>query len=103
MIQWQARSHPSFLQRMETYQQARDFDCSCLEVLALTVYQYSKQSLNPCSHLVFALSAAGYALRWDIRTMSCLWETRVSPCRVYSFGGLDGMLRFLNQNTGDVI
>ncbi|KAM1778352.1 hypothetical protein ACFX12_039857 [Malus domestica] len=70
---------------------------------------------NPGSHLVFAGSAAGYALCWDVRTMKCLWETRVSPNRVYTLqhmrndastlavGGIDGVLRLLNQSTGEVI
>ncbi|KAK9283297.1 hypothetical protein L1049_011534 [Liquidambar formosana] len=71
--------------------------------------------LNPSSHLVFAGSTAGYASCWDLRTMKTLWETRVSPNVVYSMqhlrndtstlvvGGIDGVLRVLNQNTGEVL
>ncbi|KAK9913000.1 hypothetical protein M0R45_036827 [Rubus argutus] len=70
---------------------------------------------NPSSHLLFAGSTAGYVFCWDLRTMRCLWETRVSPNVVYSIqhlrndasslvvGGIDGVLRLLNQNTGEVI
>lgn len=70
---------------------------------------------NPCSHLVFAGSKSGYASCWDLRTMRRLWDTRVSPNVVYSMqhlrndtsrlvvGGIDGALRVLNQNTGEVV
>ncbi|KAF8403765.1 hypothetical protein HHK36_011870 [Tetracentron sinense] len=70
---------------------------------------------NPRSHLVFAGSTAGYAHCWDLRTMKALWETRVSPNVVYSVqhlrsdksalivGGIDGVLRILNQNTGELL
>ncbi|TXG55905.1 hypothetical protein EZV62_017218 [Acer yangbiense] len=71
--------------------------------------------LNPSSHLVFAGSSAGYVRSWDIRTMKTLWENRVSPNAVYSLqhlqsdrstlavGGIDGVLRILDQNTGEVL
>nr|XP_023876161.1 F-box/WD-40 repeat-containing protein At3g52030 [Quercus suber]POE81541.1 f-box/wd-40 repeat-containing protein [Quercus suber] len=70
---------------------------------------------NACSHLVFAGSTAGYTSCWDLRTMRSLWETRVSPNVVYSVqhlrsdkstlvvGGIDGVLRTLDQNTGQVL
>ncbi|XP_062174861.1 F-box/WD-40 repeat-containing protein At3g52030 [Alnus glutinosa] len=67
------------------------------------------------SHLVFAGSTAGYTSCWDLRTMRSVWETRVSPNVVYSLqhlrndastlvvGGIDGVLRILDQNTGKVL
>ncbi|XP_059651912.1 F-box/WD-40 repeat-containing protein At3g52030 isoform X2 [Cornus florida] len=69
---------------------------------------------NPSSHLLFAGSTSGYASCWDLRTMKKLWETRVSPNVLYSMhhlqidrstlvtGGIDGVLRVLDQNTGEV-
>ncbi|XP_021802081.1 F-box/WD-40 repeat-containing protein At3g52030 [Prunus avium] len=69
---------------------------------------------NPCSHQVFAGTATGYGFCWDLR-MGLLWKTRVSQNSVYSMqhqrndastlavGGIDGVLRLLNQNTGEVI
>ncbi|GFY92208.1 F-box family protein with WD40/YVTN repeat doamin [Actinidia rufa] len=69
---------------------------------------------NPCSHLVFSGSTSGYASCWDLRTMRTLWNIRVSPNVIYSMhhlrgdkstlvvGGIDGVLRFLNQDTGVV-
>ncbi|XP_047339865.1 F-box/WD-40 repeat-containing protein At3g52030 [Impatiens glandulifera] len=69
---------------------------------------------NPNSHLLFAGSTAGYVLSWDIRTMKSLWSERVSPNVIYSMnhmrndnstlvvGGLDGILRILNQQTGEL-
>lgn len=70
---------------------------------------------NPRSHLVFAGSSAGNMSCWDLRTMRILWENRVSPNVLYSIqhlqndsstlvvGGIDGILRILNQNTGEVV
>ncbi|KAJ9685589.1 hypothetical protein PVL29_017576 [Vitis rotundifolia] len=70
---------------------------------------------NPRSHLVFAGSTAGYASCWDLRTMRPLWENRISPNVIYSMqhlcsdtstlvaGGIDGVLRILDQNTGKVV
>ncbi|XP_077224282.1 F-box family protein with WD40/YVTN repeat doamin [Tasmannia lanceolata] len=70
---------------------------------------------NPSSYLVFAGSTAGYSHCWDLRTMRPLWEKRVSPNVVYSMGhmwndtstlvvgGIDGVLRILNQNTGEFL
>lgn len=70
---------------------------------------------NPSSHLVYAGTSAGYTQCWDLRTMRSLWEYRVSPNVVYSIahlhkdisslvvGGIDGVLRVLNQNTGEVL
>ncbi|XP_022149896.1 F-box/WD-40 repeat-containing protein At3g52030 isoform X2 [Momordica charantia] len=69
---------------------------------------------NASSHLVFAGSTAGHVYCWDLRTMKSLWESRVSPNIVYSLrhlqndrsslavGGIDGILRILEQNTGTV-
>ncbi|KAK8622217.1 hypothetical protein V6N13_097841 [Hibiscus sabdariffa] len=70
---------------------------------------------NPSSHLVFAGTTVGYTYCWDLRTMKSLWGTRVSSNVVYSLnhlqsdkstlvvGGIDGVLRVLNQNTGKVL
>ncbi|KAF4346159.1 hypothetical protein G4B88_023414 [Cannabis sativa] len=70
---------------------------------------------NPRSHLVFAGATSGNMSCWDIRTMRILWENRVSPNVLYSLqhlrndsstlvvGGIDGILRVLNQNTGEVV
>ncbi|XP_044493977.1 F-box/WD-40 repeat-containing protein At3g52030 isoform X2 [Mangifera indica] len=70
---------------------------------------------NPRSYQVFAGTTAGYALCWELRTMKPLWETRVSPNVIYSLqhlqhdastivvGGIDGVLRVLDQNTGEVL
>ncbi|XP_043726230.1 F-box/WD-40 repeat-containing protein At3g52030 [Telopea speciosissima] len=70
---------------------------------------------NPRSHLVFSGSAGGYSHCWDLRTMRPLWEKRVSPNVVYSLqhqindtsmlivGGIDGVLRILDQNTGEIL
>ncbi|CAK7330942.1 unnamed protein product [Dovyalis caffra] len=70
---------------------------------------------NPVSHLLFAGTTAGYASCWDLRTMRQLWKTRVSPNVVYSLqhmrgdtstlvvGGIDGVLRVLDHNTGEVL
>ncbi|KAI8545879.1 hypothetical protein RHMOL_Rhmol07G0071700 [Rhododendron molle] len=69
---------------------------------------------NPSSHLVFAGSTAGYASCWDLRTTRTLWNVRVSPNVLYSMNhmrgdkstlvvsGIDGVLRFLDQDTGEV-
>ncbi|XVF73597.1 hypothetical protein PTKIN_Ptkin12aG0215100 [Pterospermum kingtungense] len=70
---------------------------------------------NPCSHLVFAGTTVGYTYCWDLRTMKSLWETRISSNVLYSMhhlwndkstlvvGGIDGVLRVLDQNTGEVL
>ncbi|ONK64557.1 uncharacterized protein A4U43_C07F27330 [Asparagus officinalis] len=70
---------------------------------------------NMHSHLLFAGSTAGYAHCWDLRTLRPLWETRVSPNVIYSvhhllgdtstlaLGGLDGILRLVDQNTGEFL
>ncbi|XP_062115554.1 F-box/WD-40 repeat-containing protein At3g52030 [Humulus lupulus] len=70
---------------------------------------------NPCSHLVFAGSTSGNMSCWDVRTMRILWEKRASPNVLYSLqhlrndsstlvvGGIDGILRVLNQNTGEIV
>ncbi|KAL6963224.1 hypothetical protein U1Q18_050389 [Sarracenia purpurea var. burkii] len=69
---------------------------------------------NPSSHLVFAGSTSGYTSCWDLRTMKTLWNIRVSPNVIYSMhhlrgdkstlvvGGIDGVLRFMDQDTGEV-
>ncbi|XP_021736327.1 F-box/WD-40 repeat-containing protein At3g52030-like [Chenopodium quinoa] len=70
---------------------------------------------NPPSHLVFAGSSNGYAACWDLRKMQSLWSLRVSPNAIYSMqhlrhdtstlvvGGVDGVLRILDQNTGEIL
>ncbi|KAL2989606.1 hypothetical protein AAZX31_11G147300 [Glycine max] len=70
---------------------------------------------NPSSQLLFAGSAVGYAYCWDLRTRKLLWSNRVSPNVIYSLqhmhsdtstlavGGIDGILRLLNQNDGSVV
>ncbi|KAJ1409041.1 WD40/YVTN repeat-like-containing domain superfamily [Sesbania bispinosa] len=70
---------------------------------------------NPSSQLVFAGSAVGYTYCWDLRTRRLLWDTRVSPNVVYSLqhlqndtstlvvGGIDGILRILNPNDGNIV
>ncbi|KAK3422948.1 hypothetical protein EUGRSUZ_G03301 [Eucalyptus grandis] len=70
---------------------------------------------NPCSNLVFAGCASGYASCWDLRKMGVLWERRVSPNVLYSLGhmqydtstlvvgGIDGVLRVLDQSTGELV
>ncbi|CAL5201657.1 unnamed protein product [Lathyrus oleraceus] len=71
--------------------------------------------LKPSSQLLFAGSAVGYTYCWDMRTRRLLWEKRVSPNVVYSLqhmqndkstlavGGIDGILRFVNQNDGNIV
>ncbi|KAL7083647.1 hypothetical protein ACP275_14G176100 [Erythranthe tilingii] len=71
--------------------------------------------LSPSSYSVFAGSSAGYASCWDLRTLRRIWETRVSPNVLYSMhhlnndkstlvvGGIDGILRIVDQNNGRVI
>ncbi|XP_057458434.1 F-box/WD-40 repeat-containing protein At3g52030 isoform X2 [Lotus japonicus] len=70
---------------------------------------------NPSSQLLFAGSSFGYAYCWDLRTRRQLWDKRVSPSVVYSLhhlqndtstlavGGIDGILRFLNQDDGKIV
>ncbi|KAG0461083.1 hypothetical protein HPP92_021380 [Vanilla planifolia] len=67
------------------------------------------------SHLLFAGSIGGYAHCWDLRTLKPLWERRVSPNVLYSMhhlandtstlavAGLDGVLRIMDQSTGEVL
>ncbi|KAI3995814.1 hypothetical protein MKX01_017601 [Papaver californicum] len=69
---------------------------------------------NPGSYSVFAGSTSGHAYCWDLRTMKPLWEKKISPNVIYSIqhlrndtsslvvGGIDGVLRILNQDTGEV-
>ncbi|KAI5681412.1 hypothetical protein M9H77_02640 [Catharanthus roseus] len=71
--------------------------------------------LNSRSHILFAGSTDGHASCWDLRTLRRLWERRVSPNVLYSMnhlkndtstlvvGGLDGVLRALDQDTGEVL
>ncbi|RYR44063.1 hypothetical protein Ahy_A08g040437 isoform C [Arachis hypogaea] len=71
--------------------------------------------LNPSSQLLFAGSAVGYTYCWDLRTRKQLWGKRVSPNVIYSVqhmrgdrstlavGGIDGILRFVNQNDGTIV
>ncbi|XP_015067619.1 F-box/WD-40 repeat-containing protein At3g52030 isoform X2 [Solanum pennellii] len=71
---------------------------------------------NPNSYMVFAGSTAGNVSCWDLRnTTRTVWETRVSPNVIYSMhhlrndtstlvvGGIDGVLRTVDQVTGEVI
>ncbi|KAH0730853.1 hypothetical protein KY285_003914 [Solanum tuberosum] len=71
---------------------------------------------NTKSYMVFAGSTAGNVSCWDLRnTTRTLWETRVSPNVIYSMhhlmndtstlvvGGIDGVLRTVDQVTGEVI
>ncbi|XP_027930010.1 F-box/WD-40 repeat-containing protein At3g52030 [Vigna unguiculata] len=70
---------------------------------------------NPSSQLLFAGSAVGRAYCWDLRTRKLLWSNRVSPNVIYSLqhmqndtstlvvGGIDGILRLLNQNDGKTV
>ncbi|CAJ1958449.1 unnamed protein product [Sphenostylis stenocarpa] len=70
---------------------------------------------NPSSQLLFAGSAVGYTYCWDLRTRKLLWSNRVSPNVIYSLqhmqsdpstlavGGIDGILRLLNQNNGSTV
>ncbi|KAJ8565507.1 hypothetical protein K7X08_008083 [Anisodus acutangulus] len=71
---------------------------------------------NPSSYMLFAGSTAGNVSCWDLRkTNRPLWDTRVSPNVVYSMhhlrndtstlvvGGIDGVLRTVDQVTGEVI
>ncbi|XP_019443570.1 PREDICTED: F-box/WD-40 repeat-containing protein At3g52030 isoform X2 [Lupinus angustifolius] len=97
-----AISDPSSVQQVATL---RSSDCRGIRTLCF----------NPSSHLVFAGSAVGYTYCWDLRTRRLLWGTRVSPNVIYSLGnlqndtstlavgGIDGILRFLNQNDGNIV
>ncbi|KAJ3671760.1 hypothetical protein LUZ60_007839 [Juncus effusus] len=67
------------------------------------------------NHLIFAGSTSGYAHCWDLRMLRPIWEKRVSPNVIYSInhmkndnsilacGGLDGILRILNKNSGEIM
>ncbi|KAK7243432.1 hypothetical protein RIF29_38228 [Crotalaria pallida] len=95
-------SDPSSDQQVATL---RSSDCRGIRTLCF----------NPSSQLVFAGSAVGYTYCWDLRTRRLLWGTRVSPNVIYSLGhlqsdtstlavgGIDGILRFLNQNDGNIV
>ncbi|MCL7041411.1 hypothetical protein MKW94_028640 [Papaver nudicaule] len=60
-------------------------------------------SYNPGSYSVFAGSTSGHLYCWDLRTMSPLWERKISPNVIYSIqhlrndtsslvvGGIDGV------------
>nr|GMD59568.1 F-box/WD-40 repeat-containing protein At3g52030 [Ipomoea batatas] len=71
---------------------------------------------NPGSNYLFAGSTAGHACCWDLRKRDrTLWEGRVSPNVLYSMhhlrndkstlviGGIDGVLRVVDQDSGEVI
>ncbi|KAJ4846968.1 hypothetical protein Tsubulata_043561 [Turnera subulata] len=70
---------------------------------------------NPASFKLFAGAAGGYTSAWDLRMMRQLWKRRVSPNVIYSLqhlqndtstlvvGGIDGVLRVLDQNNGEVL
>ncbi|XP_020589015.1 F-box/WD-40 repeat-containing protein At3g52030 [Phalaenopsis equestris] len=95
-------------------------DLSTGEQLALLKSSFSNTGMkslcfNSHSYLLYAGSTAGYVHCWDLRTQRSLWETRVSPNVIYSMrhlvtdsstlavGGLDGVLRILNQSTGEIL
>uniref|UniRef100_A0A7N2LCP6 F-box domain-containing protein n=1 Tax=Quercus lobata TaxID=97700 RepID=A0A7N2LCP6_QUELO len=90
------------------------FICKCIN-FQLLLTGIKTLCYNACSHPVFAGSTSGHTSCWDLRTMRSLWETRVSPNVVYSLqhlrsdkstlvvGGIDGVLRTLDQNTGQVL
>uniref|UniRef100_A0A7N0TTN2 F-box domain-containing protein n=1 Tax=Kalanchoe fedtschenkoi TaxID=63787 RepID=A0A7N0TTN2_KALFE len=71
--------------------------------------------LNRSSHLVFAGSTAGHVYCWDLRKMKMLWETKASTNVIYTLqamhndkstlavGGIDGVLRLLKQDTGEIV
>ncbi|KAK9128771.1 hypothetical protein Syun_017568 [Stephania yunnanensis] len=75
----------------------------------------SSLCFNSNSSLVFAGSTAGFVNCWDLRTMKPLWDNRISPNVIYSLqhlpsdtsslaaGGIDGVLRVLDQNTGKIL
>jgi hypothetical protein len=66
-------------------------------------------------HIIGQLQILLMVIFIPFRTMRSLWETRVSPNVVYSLqhqrndkstlvvGGIDGVLRILDQNTGQVL
>ncbi|KAF3590416.1 hypothetical protein DY000_02026530 [Brassica cretica] len=70
---------------------------------------------NQGSNLAFSGTTAGYVSCWDLRKMRQVWENRVSPNVVYSIqqlkndtsvmvgGGIDGVLRFVDQKSGRVL
>ncbi|KAK1293771.1 F-box/WD-40 repeat-containing protein [Acorus calamus] len=70
---------------------------------------------NQHSYQIFAGSTAGYTHCWDLRTLRPLWETRISPNVLYgvqhlqsdtstlAVGGIDGVLRIVDQNNGAVL
>ncbi|KAL8161755.1 hypothetical protein V2J09_013244 [Rumex salicifolius] len=70
---------------------------------------------NPSSKVLFSGSTTGTASCWDLRMMKPLWEKKISPNVIYSMhclhsdtstlvvGGIDGILRFVNQNTGEIL
>ncbi|KAH6814365.1 F-box family protein with WD40/YVTN repeat doamin [Perilla frutescens var. frutescens] len=71
--------------------------------------------LNPSSYSLFAGSSTGHASCWDLRMMRRRWEIRASPNVLYSMhhlrndtstlvvGGIDGVLRIVDQGSGDVL
>ncbi|XP_031475276.1 F-box/WD-40 repeat-containing protein At3g52030 [Nymphaea colorata] len=75
----------------------------------------SSLCFNQGSYYVFAGSTSGFAHCWDLRTLKPFWETRASPNVLYSMhhllndtsslavGGIDGVLRIMDPNTGDVL
>ncbi|KAK9154830.1 hypothetical protein Sjap_002310 [Stephania japonica] len=88
------------------------------DVDSLTPFRFTGVSslcFNPNSSLVFAGSTAGFVNCWDLRTMKPLWDNRISPNVIYSLqhlpsdtsslaaGGIDGVLRVLDQNTGQIL
>ncbi|XP_071716467.1 F-box/WD-40 repeat-containing protein At3g52030 [Rutidosis leptorrhynchoides] len=70
---------------------------------------------NSYSNVLFAGSRAGRVASWDLRMMKRLWEVRVSPNFITSIqhmvgdistiavGGIDGVLRFVDQQNGTIL
>lgn len=73
---------------------------------------FTKSSNNSYIYIVLRVSDI---ILWSCRTMRTLWQTRVSPNVIYSMhhlrnytstlaiGGIDGVLRIVDQNTGEVL
>nr|GEU97557.1 hypothetical protein [Tanacetum cinerariifolium] len=88
------------------------------QVAALKTNDYADLSTlcyNSRSHTLFAGSRSGRATAFDLRTMKRLWEVKVSPnilcsiqhmrddVSVLAVGGIDGVLRLVDQQNGDIL
>ncbi|KAL5697613.1 hypothetical protein ACHQM5_028738 [Ranunculus cassubicifolius] len=70
---------------------------------------------KPFSSLLFVGTNSGCMYCWDLRGMKLLWNEQVSPNKIFSVqhmqsdkssvvvGGSDGVLRIVNQDTGEVV